>query len=301
MFTFKSVTIIPLSKKPARILVRWQVEQEAADLADAEFIIERSYTQNSRVGFQDVDIHGNLRPDPIGVEADNFTAVSQVIDGLSDNSFIDISPEIASLSNDIVYRVRCRRKSTQEETVSKEASIDRNIDMVGLYVSDEINFELMDVTGVPCLIYNRRSTGVHCTKCFDRIQKKRLFSGCKTCFDTGWLGGFYDPIDSYVDISPNQKNLQMAPWGAVQENESPMMLSNFPVVSPGDVIRELESGRMWRVVRINVTEKRRALMIQFPIMTEIKPGDVEYKIPVDEDFVQKKLEEFWKIKRLREF
>lgn len=301
MFTFKSVTITPLSKKPARILVRWQMEQESEELADAEFFVERSYTQDSKIGFQDVDIHGNARPDPVGLSSNNFTVVSQIIDGLSDSNFVDHSPEIASLSNDLVYRVRCRRKSTQEEFISKEASLDRNIDLVGLYVSDEVNFELMDVTGVPCLVYNRRSTGVYCTKCFDKIQKKRLFSGCKTCFDTGWVGGFYDPIDCYVDITPNQKSLQIAPWGSVQENESPMMLSNFPVVNPGDVIRELESARMWRVVRINVTEKRRALMVQFPTMTEIKPGDVEYKIPVDESFVQKKLEEFRKIKRLREF
>jgi hypothetical protein len=105
-----------------------------------------------------------------------------------------------------------------------------------------------------------------------------------------------------VDLTPNPKNALITQWGEAQENMTRFLLANFPIISPGDVIRELRPNRMWRVgQRVNLTEKRRVTMLQFPEVSEIKPGDIEYKIPVDEQFLLAKIEEFETTKKRREF
>lgn len=177
-----------------------------------------------------------------------------------------------------------------------------DLDLVGIYIVEEQDFALEDATGTPSLIYKRKRDGILCTNCFDPIQKKRTVSNCAVCYGTNWIGGFYDPVDAYVDFNPNPKNAQIGQWGETQTNETRVMLSNFPIIYPGDLIRELRQNRLWRVGnKVDLTEKRRSLLLQWPNVTEVKPGDIEYKIPIDEQFLLKKLEEFERVKRKREF
>lgn len=299
--TFKLAEAVALSKTPAKVLIRWEMTGPSLDMADLEFYVESGESQQNKPGFQHVDIYQEpMSSATEHTETANLTTISKAIDGLDNQWYLDMSPELANLSKSIVYRVRCRKKSTQEEIYSEMFDFDGTLDLTGLYVVDETNFLLEDVTGTPCLVYNRRRGGLLCD-CFDKIQKKRTRSGCTTCFDTNWVGGFYDPIDSYVDFTPNPKNATINPWGETQDNESQALMSNFPQVNYGDVIRELRENRMWRVERVNVTEKRRSNLLQFPVVSEIKPGDVEYKIPVDEQFLLKKVREFEATKKKREF
>lgn len=299
--SFKQVQVIPLSKSPAKVLVRWQTNKEAADLSDYEFYIERSGGQNNIPGFQHVDIRQVPLPPAEHTDTKNFRTISRAIDGLDNQWFLDYGAELLNLSEALYYRVRCRQKSTQEEVTSATFDMDGSLDLVGLYVADEINFELEDVTGVPSLIYNRRRGGAYCS-CFDRIQKKTTISNCQKCYGTNWVGGYYDPIDSWVDFNPNPKNSLITQWGEVQQNETVCMISNFPIVNPGDLIRELKPNRLWRVgQRVRVVEKRRVTLLQFPEITEVKPGDIEYKMPIDEQFLLAKIQELEATRKKREF
>jgi hypothetical protein len=299
---FKNIEVIPLSRMPAKILVRWQTNLNGADLQDYQFYIERGDASESAPGFQAKTLYNTaVLPPESYSPTKNFRVVSREIDGLDNQFFVDYSPEMLNLTKPLTYRVRARKKSTQEETTSYAVGLGGNLDLVGLYIAEEINFELWDATGAPSLVYNRRRGGVPC-ECFDPIQKKRTTSMCSKCFGTNWLGGFYDPIDCYIDYTPNPKNALITQWGETQENMTRVMLANFPILYPGDVIRELRPNRLWRVgQRINVTEKHRTTLLQFPEVTEIKPGDIEYKLPIDEAFMLAKIEEFEVRKKRREF
>lgn len=299
-FPFKSFEAVALSKSDPKILIRWEMALPAEELADFEFYIERSEGQDNIGGFQNVDIHGRPLPRSASSKTNNMQFISLPIPGLEQLWYMDYSQGLKNLSPRVFYRIRARRISTQEEVMTPMFNLEGNLDLVGLYIVDEENFRLRDAAGEPCLIYNRRRSGVLCS-CFDKIQSKRTTSSCTKCFNTNWVGGFYDPIDLYVDFTPNPTNAQITQWGETQTNETRVQISNFPIASPGDIIRELRSSRMWRVTNVGRAEKRRALMLQFPNVTEIKPGDVEYKIPVDEQLVLEKIEEFEKTKRRREF
>lgn len=303
MITFKSINVYPLSKLPAKVLVKWEMFiDKTVQLQDYEFLVERDIeAQDGRPGFQHVDIDGKPLEDKFAAkDPRNLTPISRWIDGLDFRWFVDYTPHLKNLTNYSYYRVRCRNKKTQEVVDSDVVTWQGELDLVGLYVVDEHNFLLEDAIGVPSLVYQRRHDGVLCS-CFDRIQQKRLVSNCKKCYGTNWLKGFYDPIDCFVDFSPNPKVSVIEQWGEVQPNETNMLLSNFPTVASGDLVREIETNRLWRVTMSTVTEKRRALMLQFARAAEVKPGDIEYSIPNDEKFTIVKVGELNTIKDKREF
>lgn len=298
--SFKFVQAAALSKQPAKVIIRWGMNLSGAALANYQFFIERGEFSDNQPGFQNIDIYQQPLPPEPSTTTNNMQTISRAVDGLDNQWYLDFSPELLNLSKPLVYRVRCRNKATQEEFRSDTVNFTGADDLIAIYIIDEINFELSDATGTPCLTYNRKRTGVPC-KCFDPVQKKRSVSGCLSCYDTNWVGGFYDPVDSFIDFTPNPKTVAITQWGEVQENETRALLTNFPNIYPGDVIREILGNRMWRVVKVPISEKRRTLVLQLPVLTEIKPGDVEYKIPVDEQFLLAKLKEFEYIKKRREF
>lgn len=299
---FKTIQVIPLSKTPSKVLVRWEMNFTGAALADFEFYVERGQASENGPGFQHKTINGQpLLPKTEHTDTNNFHIISKAIDGLDFAWYLDYTPELLNLSAPISYRVRARKKSTQEETTSYAVGFGGGLDLVGLYVADEINFELEDVTGSPCLVYSRRRGGIPCS-CFDPVQKKRTISNCSMCFGTNWLGGFFDPIDAWVDFNPNPKNALITQWGEAQENVTRVLMANFPIVYPGDIIRELRTNTLWRVgQRVNTTEKRRVTLLQFPEVVEIKPGDIEYKLPINEEFMLAKIQELEDTKKRREF
>ena len=300
--SFSSYEAIPISKDPARVLVRWDLKPNRADLSDFEFYIDRGDAPDQLVGFQSVDIDGNKTASKKASTASiNQSQISGAISAADFYQWVDATPDIRNLDKNYYYRIRLRRISTQEEVVTPPFSWSGELDLMGLYIVEEHNFLLEDVTGVPCFIYIRRRGGIACGDCFDPIQKKRTASFCNTCYGTNWAGGFYNPLDAYVDLTPNPVNSTIADWGEVKKNETDMLLSNYPELSPGDLVRELRSNRLWRVVACRQTQKRRVPMLQYARVVEVSAGDVEYRIALDTELALSKIKELDRMRQLREF
>ena len=304
MINFKKVQAIPLSRTPAKVLVRWEMDNRiSAEIADYEFMVLRQTNgQDQEMFFQDKTIDGNLNapyaPDKMTT---NLEAISQWIDGLDHLWHLDYSDTLKNLTHEANYRVRCRHKKTMEVRDSAQFTWQGDLDLVGLYICAEHDFLLRDVTGVPSLVYQRRRGGIPCTNCYDPVQKKRTMSNCGVCYGTNWVGGFFNPLDTFIDFSPNPKTSGIAQWGEITENETQALMSNFPSVVPGDVIKEVRDNRLWRVINVTVTEKRRCQMLQFVRLSEVKAGDIEYSLPYDERFQLKKIDELEMLKKKREF
>lgn len=300
---FKKTEAIPLSKLPAKVLIKWELSEHGAALKDYELCVHKQLEGEDNIpGFQHVDIDGNTTtPRPVALESKNLIPISVWIDALDFPWFIDMSDHLKGLADRITYRIVCRNKKTLESFSSEQFSWDGNLDLVGIYICDEVNFLLRDATGVPALVYQRKRGGVPCTSCFDPIQKKRMTSSCRNCYGTNWAGGFYNPLESYVDFSPNPKNAVVESFGEVNNNETIALFSNFPNVSPGDIVKELQSGRFWRIESVQVTEKRRCQMLQMARMVELKAGDIEHALSTDARYVVQKIEELNQIKHKPEF
>lgn len=316
--TINNLRIIPLSRTPAKILVKWDISVTPGEnLTDYEIYIMRAESQDSIPNFQHVKMMTHTRPEegleaPNGrdeivtpeikaLDSENMAYISRPINAADFPWYLDYSQSLQMLNKPVYYKIILRKISTQEHIESSVAALEGDLDIVGMYVVEEHNFLLEDVIGVPSLVYQRRRSGIQCTKCFDPIQKKRMISQCGTCYGTNWVGGFYNPIDCYIDFAPNPKTVQIQQWGEVQPNETQILMSNFPELSPGDIIREIRQGRLWRVTQVTETEKRRVPMLQFARVTEIKPGDIENSVAHDHRFAVQKMQELEEIKLKREF
>ncbi len=299
---FASYEAVPLSRDPGKVLIRWELKPNRVDLSDYEFYVDRGEAPGEDAGHLSKDIDGKILPGQLSTDlSKNLAQISPAISASDFYQWIDYTPHLRNLDKPYEYKVRLRRISTQEEISTSSFSWNGELDLVGLYIVEEHNFLLEDAVGVPCLVYVRRRGGIVCTSCFDVVQKKRTSSHCTTCFGTGWIGGFYSPIDTYIDIGPTPADIIISEWGEVQKNETDLLMSNYPEVIPGDLIRELRSNRLWRVVAARPTEKRRAPMLQFVRVTEVSAGDVEYQLPYDTDFGLKKVAELEKLRVRREF
>lgn len=297
----KKFQALPLSRDQARVLIQWEVSPTRANLSDFEFYIDRGETADQIPAFQHVTIDGRPIPGAPTTASVNQFQIAGPISALDFYQYVDATPEVRNLFKIYYYRIRLRQISTQEEVRTPPFTWQGDLDLVGLYVVDEHNFLLEDTAGVPCLIYPRKRGGLPCPDCFDPIQKKRLNSYCQSCFGTNWLGGFYAPLDAFIDFGAPNDTTAIQDWGETQPSESDILYTNYPFLEAGYVVRELREDRMWRVVKNRQTEKRRTPMLQFVRLIEINPGDVEYKIPADENFINAKIQQFEEIRRKREF
>lgn len=300
---FDKTTASVIGREPPQILVRWSLKPTRVKLDDFEFYIDRGDAEPQRPAFQHVDIDGNPIEDDSAPSSsnENLAQIAGPINALDFYEFRDFTMTDRNINKQFHYRVRCRKISTQEEIATPTFTWDGIMDNVGLYIIDELNFLLEDSTGVPCFMHVRRRNGVLCGNCFDKISGKRLRSNCNVCYGTNWEGGFYKPLDGYVDFSPSPNATLIQEWGETQPNETDVLMSNYPQLSPGDLIRELRRQRLWRVVRIKETEKRRVPMMQFVRVVELNPKDIEHQIPYDSDLALAILDKFDEMRMKREF
>jgi hypothetical protein len=136
--------------------------------------------------------------------------------------------------------------------------------------------------GVPCLIYVRRGEGERCPDCWDPVLQKVGSSTCPRCFNTGRLGGFYSPILTQVKINPVAKVNE--PGDTLRQvSQTTAMCSFIPIVSPRDLIYEVNTGKRWRLITVTPTEHHRVAIHQDLTMIEINPGDIEHTLPIPSD------------------
>jgi len=299
---FKKFTAQPLSRFPEKMLISWELLPNQADLSDFEFYIDRGEAQNQNPKINNINIDGTpwLPPKPL-TDTINLSQLAGPISALDFYQYVDYTATFWDFYKNQYYQIRTRQISTQEEFLSPVFTMDGELDVVGIYIVDEVNWLLEDTTGEPTYVHKRKSTGVPCQNCFDPVIKKRLVSNCPHCYGTNWEGGFYPQLTAYVDYSPSTNVVQLQDWGATQPNEINAMLSNWPQLRPGDVLRELRTQKLWRVERISETEKRRIPLIQYIRCKEINPEDIEYKIPYDLNTALKVIEEFEVARQRREF
>ena len=204
------------------------------------------------------------------------------------------------------YKVVAKNCGTGKEVHSKPVTYSDDLDLVGIYIVEEHDFLFRHVAGAPVLIYKKQTDSkTRCTECWDEVQKRITKSNCRTCHGTGMIGkgvgGFYNPTYTWVDLSPEPEIVQTTQWGRVEPTQSDIFMSNYPRVSVGDIIIELNSDKRWKVVNVRDSEKRRAKMLQIVRLDLINKDQVEYTIEVPDEIKDRARKELNESKAEKEF
>jgi len=212
------------------------------------------------------------------------TGFTKVVDGLQNLfAYKDADIDLKSKWRKFYYKVQVYLASDLTKLVwSKVTSSNLKPDVYALEIIRRNNLLLKNFVGQSTYAFVRRTWGQRCTACWDAIKQRKTQSNCAVCFNTGWVGGFFDPINLNVNFNPPPEMIRHAQF-EIQPEQTVAWCSNFPPLSPKDIL--VESGRnRWRIVQISKTEKRRTLVHQVLQLTKINPQDIEYtlKIPGSE-------------------
>lgn len=204
------------------------------------------------------------------------------------------------------YKVVAKNIKSGKTVETKPVTWEGELDFVGLYIVEEHDFLFRWVSGIPCLVYKKQTDGeVRCPDCWDSIAKRVKKSNCKTCHGTGWtgsgVGGYYNPSYIWADYSPDPEVIEVAQWGRVQPTQTDVMMTNYPDMSVGDVVIELPVNKRYKVSNVRDTEKNRTNMLQIVRLDAVEKNDIEYKIPVEDYYVEKARKELNERKQIREF
>lgn len=137
----------------------------------------------------------------------------------------------------------------------------------------------LKLSGEPVLVYSRAFDDTHCPDCWDAVLQQVVSSSCETCFNTGYVNGFYTPILTLAHITPEIKS--NTPGDTLRQKAvTQMTTSIFPVLRPRDVIYEINNGVRYRIISVTPIEHGRSLINQTAQIQRLNPSDVEQTMAV---------------------
>ena len=139
---------------------------------------------------------------------------------------------------------------------------------------------LKKLNGVAVKVLKRKHFGVRCSDCSDELTRAIVQYTCTTCYGTGWEGGFFSPIDTYINFRPETVNKSTSQVGVTEVVKTSATMLYYPKVEKDDVIVELDTNKRWRVETSSQTELRRMILHQRVVISELSRDSVEYLVDI---------------------
>lgn len=162
------------------------------------------------------------------------------------------------------YRLYFPSINTVTEPVYEYGSIDP----YGAEMARRHTLYLKDAKGGSKIyVFIKRRQGEHCPTCWDEITMQRTVSNCLDCINSGYRYGYYDPVVSYISFGPDAVSVSVQLDGPQRDSENVNgWMSNYPLLSPGDVLIEADRTMLWEVLSVDSTLHRRAVTRQVLVL-----------------------------------
>jgi len=131
--------------------------------------------------------------------------------------------------------------------------------------------------GRKVLYYPIKATGPNCI-CYDELSGRQEVHNCRSCYGSGFFGGFFNPILVHAAIGAPQT--QFSERFRVSGQVNSAVLPNLPIIRQGDVIIEKENRR-WKVLGNDPGEYMRNVVRQTVYLAPLGVDDIIYELPVD--------------------
>ena len=128
-----------------------------------------------------------------------------------------------------------------------------------------------------CLVYKRKVFGAPCLDCIDPHTGRLIDSRCTSCFGTGKLGGYHDPISTWVEIVEADRHIKPSEMGTLENRFSTGNLT-LPIVQKGDIIVEAKRNKRWNVEGIKRSALQTVPIDQTVELRGIPTKDIIYSL-----------------------
>lgn len=145
--------------------------------------------------------------------------------------------------------------------------------------------KMLRYNGRAAAILKRRSWGARCSKCTDPVLRDATRSTCKTCYGTGFDGGYWAPVRVAVRRHAEQRVSEDGAGPRSDGTAAQILMPHAPVVEKSDVVVFLDDNARFRVegfARPLVTTSHSRQIVS---VAEIERGHILYTIRVDADGV----------------
>lgn len=127
----------------------------------------------------------------------------------------------------------------------------------------------------PAHLLIRRTTGPVCS-CVTNGSPR---TGCASCYETGFIGGFYGPYD-FGFINPDQAAMvEIREGGRKVSRQSRSMLGPIPYVMAGDLIVRRNGERLVISNPLHLAPRGVLLQQEYDAVL-LPPGDTRYRVPL---------------------
>lgn len=236
-----------------RIEVSWEISDTSEDVHDYTFTLARSESEGG--------------------------PWDTLADGLEDRyAFTDTSVDLRNFHRNYYYRIGVVRKSDSETAWSKASTRAPRVSLYAAEVRRREAVYFRKVVGRKALWFPRRTFGQRC-RCWHPIQGIKLKGHCRECFGTGYVKGYLNPIEIWIQFDPSTKSNEMLPDVETQQVMTVARVPGYFAIKPKDVVVE-EENRRWRVVHAIPTERLRATLHNTFRLSEITPTEIEFSLPV---------------------
>jgi hypothetical protein len=138
------------------------------------------------------------------------------------------------------------------------------------------NQYLFETTGEPAYLMFRKWRGTACGCVYGSQQPK---TGCRVCFETGFVGGYIGPYD-FLFVPPDSALMREITEGGIKTTrDSRSYLTRTPIVQNGDLIIRRNGDRM-TISNVVYKMPRGIILQQDFTVSLLSPGDTRYLIPV---------------------
>lgn len=193
--------------------------------------------------------------------------------------FIDNILQEAHRWRKYFYLVRVTQLRTGDTKDFGPIANDPDPDRISLELRSHMQLLFHEFAGRVTWALPIRTFGQRC-ECWNKTLQKRTRSGCRLCFDTGFVRGYMSPIEIWGQVDPSPKTEQNMQQGTTQQSNTTGRFGYFPPLKPRDLLIEPENRR-WRVTKVTTVEHLRAPIFQELELHEIPSTDVEFAIPLN--------------------
>jgi hypothetical protein len=289
---------------PRHLLLQWSVEDAApADLVGLTFSVQRSGSpkqnggewETRATGLSAVTYQDALTEDPDGginqlsLEREIwYRVIATTTDAVTyeSNAVDNEGATIGRVLNTAVHGLTVdsdETRPTPDTVFHDNPRIDRRLQLVHRAVQRNAHVALEMFTGVRIGVLKRRHFGNRCPVCYEPITKSSLVSNCRSCYGTGWEGGYFPPVGTLMRITEGATQSQIEPEGKTRLTRARAEFVDYPRLEEDDVLVELDSNRRWMVDGTDDRNLRRRRVTQHCQVMELARTSVEYRVLVPAD------------------
>lgn len=192
----------------------------------------------------------------------------------------------------IYYKFKVVAKKIDDSWISDPICVSAKPDLIALEIVRRNDFMLQNKEhgiGLPMLCLVSKHAGPRCD-CYDENKQRLVRSNCTRCYGTQVVGGFGKAILMWVNLSPDVKTSQVSEIGERDSLQLRAFTSNYPILSPKDILINPIDGRAYLVEDVNPTQKRGFLIHQAPTLSYIrKPHPIYTYMQKNEESLQEVL------------